>query len=93
LTNTGNREGAEVAQVYVGDGHSKVPRPAKELKGFARVDLKPGETKQVIVALDKRALSYYDAAAKQWRAEPGEYQVLVGRSSAQIELKGKFAYR
>jgi beta-glucosidase len=92
LTNTGSREGTEVAQVYVGDGHAKVPRPVKELKGFARVDLKPGETKHVTVALDRRAFSYYDVAAKQWRADPGDYDVLVGHSSAQIELKGQFAY-
>jgi beta-glucosidase len=92
LTNTGSQEGAEVAQVYVGDGHAKVPRPVKELKGFARVDLKPGETRHVTVSLDKRALSYYDVGTKAWRADAGDYQVLVGRSSAEIELKGKFAY-
>jgi beta-glucosidase len=92
LTNTGNVEGAEVTQVYVGDGHAKIPRPAKELKGFARVDLKPGETRHLTIGLDKRALSYYDVGTKGWRADAGDYQVLVGRSSAEIELKGKFAY-
>jgi beta-glucosidase len=89
VTNTGKRAGAEVAQVYVGDTHTKLPRPAKELKGFAKVELKPGETKRVKVMLNKRALSYYDADAKQWRAEPGDFDVLVGPSSAQIELRGK----
>jgi beta-glucosidase len=89
VTNTGKRAGAEVAQVYVGDTHSKLPRPPKELKGFAKIELKPGETKSVKVMLNKRALSYYDADAKQWRAEPGDFEVLVGPSSAQIELKGK----
>jgi beta-glucosidase len=89
VTNTGKREGAEVAQVYVADNHAKVPRPAKELKGFTKVSLKPGETRHVTVALDQRALSYYDADSKQWRADPGEFEVLVGHSSDQIELRGK----
>jgi beta-glucosidase len=89
LTNGGTRQGAEVAQVYVGASHSHIPRPAKELKGFARVDLKPGETKHVALMLDRRAFSYYDAEAKQWRADPGEYDVLVGPSSARIDLNGK----
>jgi beta-glucosidase len=89
VKNTGTREGAEVAQVYVGDIQTKVPRPAKELKGFAKVSLRPGETKKVSVILDSRSLSYYDVNAKQWRAEPGDFNVLVGRSSEQIELHGK----
>jgi beta-glucosidase len=89
VKNTGTREGADVAQVYVGDTQTKVPRPAKELKGFLKVSLGPGETKKVSVLLDSRALSYYDVNAKQWRAEPGDFNVMVGRSSEQIELRGK----
>lgn len=89
VKNTGNREGAEVAQVYIGDTHTKEPRPARELKGFVKVNLRPGETKRVTVALDGRALSYYDVNAKRWRIEPGDFDVLVGRSSEQIELRGK----
>jgi beta-glucosidase len=89
VTNTGTREGADVAQVYVGATQTKVPRPAKELKGFVKVSLRPGETKKVSVILDSRALSYYDVNAKQWRAEPGDFNVFVGRSSEQIELRGK----
>jgi len=92
VTNTGAREGAEVAQVYVGDHHAKVPRPAKELKGFSKIDLRPGETKRVTVSLDSRALSYYDANGKQWVAEPGVFDVLVGRSSEQIELRSKLNF-
>src|SRR6202161_1480555 len=88
VTNTGSREGADVAQVYVGDPHSRVVRPAKELKGFSRVNLKPGETKTVMVVLDDRAFSYYDVDGKQWRADPDEYQILVGRSSQDIQLRG-----
>jgi len=66
--------------------HPKVPRPAKELKGFARINLKPGETKTSTVILDGRAFSYYDADAKKWRADPDEFQILVGRSSQDIKL-------
>jgi beta-glucosidase len=88
VTNTGQREGAEVAQVYVGDKHSKVPRPAKELKGFSKVSLKPGETKRVQVQLDRRAFSYYDVNKKSWTADPGAFQILVGPSSAEIALNG-----
>lgn len=89
VKNTGTREGADVAQVYVGDTHSKVPRPAKELKGFVKVSLRSGESKRVSVMLNRRALSFYDVNAKGWRAEPGDFDVLVGRSSEQIELRGK----
>ena len=89
VTNTGTRAGADVAQVYVGDAHAKLPRPPKELKGFAKVSLRPGETQRVTVNLDRRSLSYYDVNAKQWRADPGQFEVLVGRSSEQIELRGK----
>lgn len=89
LTNTGRREGAEVAQVYVADTHSHVPRPLKELKGFAKVNLKPGETRRVTVELDRRSFSYYDVDAKGWHAAPGNFDILVGRSSAAIELRGK----
>lgn len=91
VTNTGTREGADVAQVYVADTHSKVPMPPKELKGFARIDLKPGEKKTATVILDGRAFAYYDVSAKQWHAEPGEYQILVGRSSEDIELRSNLA--
>ena len=90
VTNTGAREGAEVAEVYVGDTHASVPRPPKQLEGFARVDLQPHETRRVTVSLDRRSLSYYDVAGKTWRADPGEFQILVGSSSAQIELRGAF---
>jgi len=89
VTNTGKVEGSDVAQVYVGDKHAKVPRPMKELKGFTKVRLKPGETKRVSVILDNRALSYFDINNKQWLAEPGEFDVLVGRSSQDIALHGK----
>ena len=78
-----------IASTSLTIGHFNVPRPAKERKGFARVDLKPGETKHVALTLDRRAFSSNDAEAKPWRAEPGEYEVLVGPSSARIDLSGK----
>jgi beta-glucosidase len=90
MTNTGHREGAEVAQLYVGDPHASVPRPVKELKGFARVNLKPRETKHVTIRLDRRSFSFYDVNKKDWNAEPGEFLLLVGASSDDIRLKGSF---
>lgn len=93
VTNQGRRAGAEVAQVYVGDRHAPVPRPPKELKGFAKVRLAPGESKQVTVVLDRRAFSYYDEPLKTWRVAPGEFDILVGSSSQQIELRGTVTVR
>ena len=89
VTNTGSREGAEIAEVYVREPHASIARPAKELKGFAKVPLKPGETKHVSVDLNRRAFSYYDAKIHRWAADAADFEVLVGRSSAQIELTGK----
>jgi beta-glucosidase len=93
ITNVGKRAGAEVAQLYVGDRHAQVPRPPKELKGFAKVTLKPGETRRVELPLDRRAVSYYDVTTKEWRADPGEFDVLVGSSSQKIDLRGKLLVR
>ncbi|MBZ5654548.1 MAG: glycoside hydrolase family 3 C-terminal domain-containing protein [Acidobacteriia bacterium] len=89
VVNTGTREGAEVAEVYVAEPHASVPRPAKELKGFMKIPLKPGETRHVSVDLNKRAFSYYDAKNRRWTADASDFDVLVGPSSAQIELTGK----
>lgn len=89
VKNTGNRAGAEVAELYVADGHAKVERPVKELKGFAKVALKPGETKRVTVQLDRRALSYYDVPRKAWTADPGVFTILVGSSSQDIRVTAR----
>ncbi len=89
VTNTGSREGAEIGQLYVGDKHASVPRPVKELKGFSKVDLKPGETKHVTLALNPRAFQYWDEKGKQWKADAGDFDVLVGPSSADIALTGQ----
>jgi len=88
ITNTGDRAGATVAQVYVADDHTSVPHPAKQLKGFSRMTLKPGETRHVSVPLDARAFAYYDVAAKGWKIAPGSFGVLVGDSSVDIALNG-----
>jgi beta-glucosidase len=91
ITNTGSRAGADVAEVFVGDRHAPVPRPVKELKGFAKVNLNPGETKNVTVKLDRRAFSYYDVKNHTWTVAPGDFDVYVARSAAEIELTGKVA--
>ena len=90
VKNTGQREGAEVAEVYVGDSHASVPRPVKELKSFAKVNLKPGESRRVTLKLERRAFSFYDVGKKDWSAEPGDFAILVGGSSDKIQLQGKF---
>ena len=89
VTNNGARAGADVAEVFVGDRHAPVPRPVKELKGFAKVNLNPGETKSVTVNLDRRAFSYYDVGKHAWTVAPGDFEVYVARSAAEIELTGK----
>jgi len=89
ITNTGKREGAEVAQVYVSEKHAKVERPVKELKGFRKVSLKPGETKNVRLTLNRRSFAYYDVNGKKWAVDPGEFGIVVGSSSAAPELTGK----
>ena len=88
VTNTGKRAGGDVAQVYVGEKSPRVPRPPKELKGFARVTLNPGETRRVNVTLDPRSFSYFDTHAGQWRADAGAFQILVGRASDAANLHG-----
>jgi beta-glucosidase len=91
VKNVGSREGAEVAQLYVGDSHASVPRPPKELKGFTKVDLRPGDSKRVTLILDRRAFSFFDVKKHDWHAEPGDFAILIGSSSADIRLKGTFA--
>jgi beta-glucosidase len=90
VRNAGAREGAEVVQLYLRDVESSVDRPLKELKGFRRVSLKPGETQAVTFALDRTAMSFYDPARKDWVAEPGTFEVWIGSSSRDVRLKGSF---
>jgi beta-glucosidase len=88
VTNTGQRPAAEVAQVYVGDAGASVPRPPKELKGFEKVQLNAGETRKVEITLDRRAFQWYDQEKRGWADHPGGYQILIGKSAGQIELRG-----
>ncbi len=84
VTNTGAVAGKEVVQVYVHDHNSTLVRPRKELKGFAKVALQPGETKTVTIPLDFRAFAYWHPGYGQWIAEEGEFDILIGASSADI---------
>jgi len=86
VKNTGTRAGSEVVQLYVHDGHSKIDRPVRELKGFKRVELKPGETKTVGFTLDRSDLSYWSPEKKAWVADPGTFEIQVGASSRDIRL-------
>lgn len=90
ITNTGKMAGDEVVQLYVHDVKASLPREVKALKGFVRVSLKPGESKWVTFKLNKKHLSFYDPNAKKWIAQPGWFEVLVGSSSRNVRLKGKF---
>lgn len=90
VMNTGKCAGAEVVQLYVSDLKSSLPRPVKELKGFKKVYLKPGETKVVTFTLDKDAFSYYDPAVHSWIVEPGKFELSIGSSSDDIRLQQKF---
>ncbi len=92
VTNSGDRAGADVAQLYVADSHSDIARPPKELKGFAKVHLEPGETQRVSLALDRRSFAYYDVNEKDWQVSPGVFRLLVGRSSRDIVLEGEVGY-
>jgi beta-glucosidase len=84
VTNTGSVAGKEVVQLYVHDRQSKLVRPVKELKGFAKVDLEAGETKSVSIPLDFRAFAFWHPAHKQWVTEDGEFDLLIGASAVDI---------
>lgn len=89
VRNTGAREGATVAQLYIADPGAKALRPEKELKGFAKVHLKPGEAQRVAVPLNYRSFSYWNVQEKAWHADADKFGILVGDSSADIKLKGE----
>lgn len=86
VTNTGSTEGSEVAQLYVSDPSASVKRPERELKGFEKVKLAPGETKHVTISLDARAFSYWDETKHEWSIDPGKFTILVGDSSENTPL-------
>jgi beta-glucosidase len=90
VKNTGKRAGAEIAQLYIHQVRSAVPQPPKELKGFDRVNLKPGEEKTVALTLAADQLAYFDVKTHAFVVEPGQFDVLVGSSSRDIRAKAKF---
>ena len=91
VTNTGSVAGAEVVQLYIHDVESSVDRPVKELKGFDKVYLEPGQTKTVEFEIDRQALSFFDADKHEWVAEPGEFKALVAASSE--DIRGEVSFR
>jgi beta-glucosidase len=88
LSNVGERKASETAQLYIRPRGPSVERPVKELKGFAKAALAPGESRRITLTLDARAFSVWDTARGAWYAEPGAYDILVGGSAADIELQG-----
>ena len=88
ITNTGKRSGEEVVQVYVGfPSTSAVPQPPKQLKGFEKIALRPGQTGRIHLKLDTHAFSYWDINAHDWKIQPGTYRIMVGSSSRDIQLQ------
>ena len=87
VTNIGEKEGAEVAQVYVNDVESSVKRPVIELKGFEKVRLMPGESKEVTINLDKKSFAFYSDEENSWIVEDGKFNILIGSSSTDIRLE------
>ncbi|MGG1553731.1 beta-glucosidase [Paenibacillus ferrarius] len=86
VKNSGTQAGKEIVQLYIRDMASSISRPEKELKGFAKVSLEPGEEKQVSFILEKRSFAYYDVGRQDWIVETGDFEVLIGKSSADIVL-------
>jgi beta-glucosidase len=90
VTNTGERAGQEVVQLYVRDVESSLVRPEKELRAFAKLALEPGQTRSVRLELDRRAFAYWDPARSEWVAEPGEFELLCGSSSRDLRQSASY---
>ena len=90
VSNTGDRAGKEVVQLYLRDVNSRLVRPLKELKGFAKLDLQPGETRQVSFEIEEDALAFYDDALNQWVTEPGTFEIFIGGSSEDLQVAARF---
>ncbi|WP_440897752.1 beta-glucosidase [Amphibacillus sp. Q70] len=86
ITNTGSRAGAEIAQLYVGTQSDLIFRPKKELKGFNKVYLQPGETKTITIPFDDKTFRYFNVKTNQWEIEEADYEIMIGASSADIQL-------
>lgn len=85
VKNTGSREGQEVVQLYIADKKSSLPRPLKELKGFKKIKLTPGESKEVSFVIDKESLSFFDDVKHSWIAEPGKFEAIIAASAADVK--------
>lgn len=85
VKNTWSREGQEVVQLYIADKKSSLPRPLKELKGFKKIKLTPGESKEVSFVIDKEALSFFDDTKHAWIAEPGKFEAIIAASAADVK--------
>jgi len=92
VKNTGDVAGAEVVQLYLHDIESSVERPVKELKGFDKVYLAPGESKKISISLNTRDLSFWDVNTNDWLAEAGKFEVMLGSSLSDIRLTAEFTY-
>ena len=90
VTNTGNRLGDEVVQLYIRDRECSVVRPEKQLVGFERITLEPGESRTVSFNVPAEELAFWDAGSGGWIVEPGEFEVMAGSSSADIRSAGPF---
>lgn len=90
IANTGDRDGAEVAQLYVGLPGAKVFRPAKELRGFKKVFVKAGESVKVTIPFDDRTFRYFNVKTNKWEIEGGAYDIMIGASVEDIRLKASF---
>jgi len=93
VTNTGKVPGAEVVQLYVHDNAARVERPYRELKGFQKIYLQPGETKTVSIPLNWKALAFWDVKTHAWTAEPGDFTLLLGNSSRDVQCQTQITYR
>ena len=93
VTNTGSVAGAEVVQLYIADRESSLPRPEKELKGFEKVWLEPGQTAQVSFTIGTDALAFFDDAKHEWVAEPGAFDALIGSASDDIRTSAEFSLK
>ena len=90
ITNTGKRIGSEIVQLYISDLKSSLPRPIKELKGFSKIQLAPGETQEVTFLIDKQALSFFNDSRHEWVAEPGKFEAQIAASATDIKSKVTF---
>ena len=91
VTNTGKSEGKETVQLYIADLESSLPRPTKELKGFKKISLRPGETAEVTFKINEKDLSFFEPESHKWVAEEGKFEALIGSSSTDIRVKVPFS--